>query len=164
MTERCCETCVHYPPSSFGGKPCSCCEPSDPMTSCWDGRPEESGESKMAEYIDRKTALSFPFANGKYDHEHANKHFIFGCESYKEWLETLPPADVQPVRRGRWLKTDAFPHRVYCSECYKTYVPNDNWQIWQDKPGEGGLQRTYCPACGAKMEQVVMPDGGRRRL
>ena len=34
--------------------------------------------------------ISRSFANGKYDHEHANEHFIYGLESYKEWLEDLP--------------------------------------------------------------------------
>lgn len=61
----------------------------------------------MAEYIDRDLALSFPFANGEYDHEHANQHFIYGCETYKEWLEGLPIADVADVRHGRWIDADA---------------------------------------------------------
>lgn len=39
--------------------------------------------------IDRDTALSHPFANGQYDRENANRHFIGGHESYKEWLEDL---------------------------------------------------------------------------
>lgn len=55
---------------------------------------------------------------------------------------------------AEWLITDAFPHRVYCSACYCTYVPNANWQIWVDKQGECGLPRKYCPNCGAKMEGV----------
>lgn len=29
-----CRGCEHAPPSSFGGKPCSVCEPSDPLLSC----------------------------------------------------------------------------------------------------------------------------------
>lgn len=58
----------------------------------------------------------------------------------------------QLPKRGEWKTTDAFPHRVYCSNCFRTYVPNDRWQIWVDKPGEGGLERNYCPSCGAKME------------
>ena len=49
------------------------------------------------EYIEREAALSFPFANGQYDHENADPHFINGCESYREWLETIPAADVRPV-------------------------------------------------------------------
>lgn len=48
----------------------------------------------MKEYIEREAALSFPFANGQYDHENADPHFINGCESYREWLEAIPAADV----------------------------------------------------------------------
>ena len=48
----------------------------------------------MGVYIDRKQALSHPFANGKYDHEHANEDFILGFESYREWLEQLPTIDL----------------------------------------------------------------------
>jgi hypothetical protein len=61
-------------------------------------------------------------------------------------------AEKQMPKQGEWLKTDAFPHRVYCSCCYKTYVPNANWQIWQDDADNFGLPRNYCPNCGAKME------------
>lgn len=52
----------------------------------------------MGVYIDRKQALSHPFANGKYDHDHANEDFILGFESYREWLEGLPTIDI--VRCG----------------------------------------------------------------
>lgn len=62
----------------------------------------------MAEYIDRETALSFPFANGQYDHENANEHFIFGCEAYKEWLEQLTVVDASPVVRCKDCKYN--PH------------------------------------------------------
>lgn len=40
--------------------------------------------------ISKDLALSFPFANGQYDHENANADYILGIETYKEWLETLP--------------------------------------------------------------------------
>lgn len=53
------------------------------------------------EYIEREAAISFPFANGQYDREHADEHFINGCESYREWLEQLPAADVVEVVRCR---------------------------------------------------------------
>lgn len=44
--------------------------------------------------IDREKALSHPFANGKYDHKNANRDFIRGFESYKEWLEDLPTITI----------------------------------------------------------------------
>lgn len=36
-----CDTCVHYPPSSFGGKPCSMCNPNDPVLDCYQRREEQ---------------------------------------------------------------------------------------------------------------------------
>ena len=30
-----CESCVFYPPSSFGGKPCSFCDTSNPYMNCY---------------------------------------------------------------------------------------------------------------------------------
>ena len=46
--------------------------------------------------IDREQALSHPFANGQYDKEHADEHFIMGFEDYKEWLEDLPTVEAIP--------------------------------------------------------------------
>lgn len=40
--------------------------------------------------IRRSDATAHPFANGQYDRANANKDFIKGFESYKEWLENLP--------------------------------------------------------------------------
>lgn len=33
-----CESCVFYPPSSFGGKPCSYCDTSNPYMNCYSKR------------------------------------------------------------------------------------------------------------------------------
>lgn len=30
-----CETCVYYPPSSYGDKPCCMCDPEDPILNCY---------------------------------------------------------------------------------------------------------------------------------
>lgn len=40
MTEWICETCVHYPPSSMDGKPCSMCNPNEPFLNCYQKREE----------------------------------------------------------------------------------------------------------------------------
>lgn len=71
------------------------------------------------------------------------------CEMYQQKCMEM---EAQIPKEGEWLRTDAFPHRVYCSCCYKTYVPNENWQIWQDDADNFGLPRNYCPNCGAKMD------------
>lgn len=52
------------------------------------------------------------------------------------------------VKHGRWLTTDAYPHEIYCSNCYETYAL-DHWGIWIDE----SLPRNYCPNCGAKMDE-----------
>lgn len=61
-------------------------------------------------------------------------------------ISQTPAADVAPVRHGRWLTTDAYPHHLYCSVCYKTYAKNAKWVNELDLP------TNYCPNCGAKME------------
>lgn len=48
---------------------------------------------------------------------------------------------------GKWLITDAWPHNVYCSNCYETYA-QAGWEIWKD----GSLPRAFCPNCGAQMK------------
>lgn len=61
-------------------------------------------------------------------------------------LQNLPTADVVEVRHGRWLTTDAYPHHLYCSVCYKTYAKNAKWVNELDLP------TNYCPNCGALMD------------
>ena len=59
--------------------------------------------------IDREKALSHPFANGKYDHKNANRDFIRGFESYKEWLEDLPTITINEEKEPvveRWYSKD----------------------------------------------------------
>lgn len=97
-------------------------------------------------YIDRDLALSHPFANGRYDHEHANEDFILGFESYREWLEGLPTADVVeqkwipvterlPEVNGRYLVTrglnacGALWNRVYIVN-YSDLMGLKSGRIW----------------------------------
>jgi hypothetical protein len=49
------------------------------------------------------------------------------------------------VVRGEWVVTDAYPHRVYCSLCYKT-------NIYNAEILEGKEYPRFCMWCGAKME------------
>ena len=49
------------------------------------------------------------------------------------------------VKHGKWERTDAYPHRIYCSRCYKTYISNDEWlERWE-------FPMNFCPECGADM-------------
>lgn len=63
-------------------------------------------------------------------------------------VDDAPTLDVEPVRHRRWLRTDAYPHRIYCSECYATFIRNDEFLHLEDIP------HNYCPNCGARMDEV----------
>lgn len=38
MSEWICESCVHYPPSTFGSKPCAICNPQSDIFNCYESR------------------------------------------------------------------------------------------------------------------------------
>ncbi len=78
------------------------------------------------EYIIRDVALAFPFANGQYDRENADPHFINGCESYREWLEAIPAADVvDVVRCCECVYHDDESQYHYCRK-WRRNCPNDS--------------------------------------
>ena len=67
----------------------------------------------------------------------------------KEMIDNAPTVDAEPVRHGHWCVTQAYPHTVYCSECFQRFA-QAHWAVWED----GSLPRDYCPHCGAKMDEV----------
>lgn len=54
---------------------------------------------------------------------------------------------IEERKKGKWRCTDAFPHWLYCDQCYKRIVPNKEWVELYNIP------TNYCPNCGAKMEE-----------
>lgn len=64
----------------------------------------------------------------------------------KEAVQMEPAVDAAPVVRSRWKQTDAYPHWLYCLNCYKRIVPNVEWIE------EYSIPTNYCPNCGAKMD------------
>ena len=74
-------------------------------------------------------------------------------EMSEEEFDAFPAADVAEVRHGRWLTTDAYPHHLYCSVCYKTYAKNVKWVNELDLP------TNYCPNCGALMKEAEHEAG-----
>lgn len=98
----------------------------------------------MAEYIERAAMI--------YEMSEA----MCGT-GYQQWaidvIKRQPAADVAEVKHGEWLKTDAFPHKVFCSLCYRTYVTNE--EVIQERNSQHPCYCTeaeYCPHCGAKMD------------
>lgn len=64
----------------------------------------------------------------------------------KLYIKSLPTVEAEPIKHGRWLRTDAYPHRIYCSECYATFIRNDELLKLNDIPHD------YCSNCGARMD------------
>ena len=58
-------------------------------------------------------------------------------------LEDMPAAEVQPVKRGRWLHIND-DGIIFCSEC-------ENEAYWDTDYGQQLFD--YCPYCGAKMKK-----------
>lgn len=92
----------------------------------------------MTEYIEKKAAIDAV-------HDEFDECLVWdasGLETanvVENVLDTIPPADVRPVKHGKWIvKTDS-EGKTYgvCSRCgYEQYA--------------GHLK--YCPECGGKMD------------
>ena len=66
----------------------------------------------------------------------------FGMKNIQEVIDEIPAADVEPVRRGRWVGRSGL-FQGECSVCgYRAYDKTADWarKYW-----------TYCPNCGTKM-------------
>ena len=98
----------------------------------------------MAEYIEREKVVSKFEAIKNRGVSLKDAIYLDGVMAV---LDTIPAADVAPVRHGRWMTTDAYPHHLYCSVCYKTYAKNAKWVNELDLP------TNYCPNCGALMDK-----------
>lgn len=68
--------------------------------------------------------------------------------AFKTCIDDVPAADVRPVVRGKWNRTDAYPHRLYCSVCNKTYLKNDELlERWE-------FPLNFCPNCGLSLIHI----------
>lgn len=67
-------------------------------------------------------------------------------------IDVQQTVDAVPVAHGHWRRGKSYPHNIYCSNCYRTYVPNDELEMWKDWTR---LPRKYCPECGAQMDEVI---------
>ena len=66
------------------------------------------------------------------------------CEKFEAAIFKIPPADVVPVRHGRWLCVDTDTEQFFlCNRCKKK-------EYWESN---------YCPNCGAKMDLEEAQNG-----
>ena len=81
------------------------------------------------EYIEREAAL-----------EIINSLNIASALYAGRKIINLPPADVAPVRHGRWGTHSDRPDSLICSVC------KCGFDMWKHDP------HNFCPNCGAKMD------------
>lgn len=99
---------------------------------------------------------------------------IGGCDATDEWakgydsaidnainiIESMPAADVAPVRHGHWIRPDVPNTRSYkwqCSECAQIAY----WLHYGNRGNKNIICKySYCPNCGAKMNM----DGDKNGL
>ena len=107
----------------------------------------------MKEYIEREAVLE-RLAKVDMDTYYGFTAAVqFGVNHAIQCIKEAPAADVVEVRHGRWMTTDAYPHHLYCSVCYKTYAKNAKWVNELDLP------TNYCPNCGTLMDGKEDEDG-----
>lgn len=115
----------------------------------------------MAEYIDREAAIAEIIAEaekeGKKSFNAAERgdadisvkytHGEYCYHVAAHIAETLPPADVEPVKHGKW---EFKGFNVHCSSCG---VRNKNAAVCVGSEGKFVREPfKYCPDCGARMD------------
>lgn len=102
----------------------------------------------MAEYIERNEIRK--------TYEKLTRSYVNGDSYIADWrldemINSLPSADVAPVRHGRWDSSGKYRFQidnsvaVRCTECgYSLTEPEYRRCVWN-----------YCPVCGAKMDLEV---------
>lgn len=121
----------------------------------------------MDEYIERK-ALREAFDNADADiveeYEDGDCDWGFGRQNILEVINSVPSADVAPVRYGRWL--DVQETDMYVPDLKLTATTTaETCSVCKARIGFIGaklyLFDSICPNCGAKMDLEVQ-DGKRR--
>ena len=69
------------------------------------------------------------------------------ADTLTRFIKRQPTVFAGPVVHGAWLVTDAYPHRLYCSVCHQTALPNAEYlEHW-------GITFEACPHCRAVMDR-----------
>ena len=67
---------------------------------------------------------------------------ISKVNAFNHFIDTMPIADVEEVRRGKWINHSG--GEWGCSSCANIVFTEGSWETPYDN---------YCPYCGAKMDK-----------
>ena len=76
-------------------------------------------------------------------------------ESFYDALQTIPAADVVPVRHGRWIyNPNGMDFNLGAWECSVCTQKNNNLPCIRNINPYICVGSKYCPNCGAKMDKT----------
>ena len=124
----------------------------------------------MTEYIEREALMRRikEIHCAECDNYHGVRCRACWVDDTLGYIDSEPPADVAPVRHGRWIEHEETPDDAYrhhkCSECNVNapfdYNMREDWDEGMDGEWDSlglvddGINEhltDYCPNCGAKM-------------
>lgn len=111
--------------------------------------PAECGlkEQKQKRYVDINPAIEF--LEG-YDNSWGQE-FADGVRTALHFIKKLPAADVQEVKHAHWVIIEY--EYLNCSNCASSYFTGAESREQARKWLEKGYAYSYCPWCGAKMDE-----------
>lgn len=114
----------------------------------------------MAEYISRETVLKklqmqlldleADQDKGEYSELCENRGARDALDGAIYDIRTLKPADVQPVKRGKW---DFQGYQLFkCTNCKEMFTQDQLEAMQNHKDCEECAFPNFCPNCGARMD------------
>lgn len=105
----------------------------------------------MTEYISRELIITKINDSKTIESDRMEVGYNLALDDIKDYLEDIPSADVQPVKRGKWeiIRQNKFTGTtiLQCTYCKNYFVQRD------DTLNAGRGDANYCPNCGAIMKK-----------
>ena len=104
-------------------------------------------------YLHSFFPITLPRSDGEKDHPNPTIAIVSMdfFNDYERLMKENEDLKSRLPHRGKWLRTNTKPRRIYCSECLKLYVPDEGW--FNRFPF---LPRKYCPNCGSDNRKRVL--------
>lgn len=122
-----------------------------------------TGGRNMTDYISREAAVTIAdYAADEHPYEKNSKQLETyseynqgwndACDYIRDRLEREKPADVEPVRHGRWEHKKNDYSVAWCSKCKGLFDTTWHGKTAKEYFAQFVEAYRYCPRCGAKMD------------